>query len=93
MSHGEVESFATPRILGILVHDLADRQPDQSAEKRGPAVKSAFDDNSEPTKALAGFMKGCGVADPSQLDTITTDKGDYLVYRAIKSGLELPSLL
>ncbi len=93
LSHGEVESFATPRRLGILVHDLADRQPDQSVEKRGPAVKSAFDDNSEPTKALAGFMKGCGVADPSQLDTITTDKGDYLVYRAIKSGLELPSLL
>jgi len=93
LSHGEVESFATPRRLGILVHELADRQPDQNVEKRGPAVKSAFDDNSEPTKALAGFMRGCGVTDPSQLDTITTDKGDYLVYRAIKSGLELPSLL
>jgi glycyl-tRNA synthetase beta chain len=38
-------------------------------------------------------MRGCDVADPSQLDTITTNKGDYLVYRAIKSGLDLPSLL
>ena len=93
LSHGQVESFATPRRLGILVHDLADRQPDQNIEKRGPAVKSAFDDDGEPTKALAGFMRGCDVADPSQLDTITTNKGDYLVYRAIKSGLDLPSLL
>ena len=93
LSHGQVESFATPRRLGILVHDLADRQPDQNVEKRGPAVKSAFDDDGEPTKALAGFMRGCDVADPSQLDTITTNKGDYLVYRAIKSGLDLPSLL
>ena len=93
LSHGKVESFATPRRLGILVHDLADRQPDQNVEKRGPAVKSAFDDDGEPTKALAGFMRGCDVADPSQLDTITTNKGDYLVYRAIKSGLDLPSLL
>ena len=93
LSHGRVESFATPRRLGILVHDLADRQPDQNVEKRGPAVKSAFDDDGAPTKALAGFMRGCNVNDPSQLDTITTKKGDYLVYRAIKSGLDLPSLL
>ena len=93
LSHGKVESFATPRRLGILVHDLADRQPDQNVEKRVHAVKSAFDDDGEPTKALAGFMRGCDVADPSQLDTITTNKGDYLVYRAIKSGLDLPSLL
>ena len=45
LSHGQVDSFATPRRLGILVHDLADRQPDQNVEKRGPAVKSAFDDD------------------------------------------------
>lgn len=93
LSHGEVASFATPRRLGILVHDLVDRQPDQEVEKRGPAVKSAFDDDGEPTKALAGFMRGCNVADSSQLDTISTNKGDYLVYRATKSGLDLPSLL
>jgi glycyl-tRNA synthetase beta chain len=93
LSHGQVESFATPRRLGILVHDLVDGQPDQNVEKRGPAVKSAFDDDGEPTKALAGFMRGCDVADPSQLDTITTNKGDYLVYRATKRGLDLTSLL
>ncbi|MDG1232038.1 MAG: glycine--tRNA ligase subunit beta, partial [Pseudomonadales bacterium] len=93
LSHGQVESFATPRRLAILVHDLADRQPDQGIEKRGPAVKSAFDDDGKPTKALAGFMRGCDVTDPSQLDTITTNKGDYLVYRATKSGLDLASLL
>jgi glycyl-tRNA synthetase beta chain len=93
LSHGQVESFATPRRLGILVHDLADRQQDQNVEKRGPAVKSAFDDDGEPTKALAGFMRGCDVSDPSQLDTMTTNKGDYLVYRATESGLDLPSLL
>ncbi len=93
LAHGKIESFATPRRLAILIHDLADRQPDQNVEKRGPAVKSAFEANGEATKALAGFMRGCGVADPSQLDTITTDKGDYLVYRATKRGLELASLL
>jgi len=93
LSHGEVYSFATPRRLAVLVHELADRQPDQSIEKRGPAVKSAFDDDGMPTKALAGFMRGCEIDDPTQLDTITTSKGDYLVYRATKIGLDLPSLL
>ena len=93
LSHGEDESFATPRRLAILVHELADRQPDQNVERRGPAVKSAFNEDGEPTKALAGFMRGCDVVDPSQLDTVTTNKGEYLVYRATKIGLDLPSLL
>ena len=93
LSHGEVYSFATPRRLAILVHELANRQPDQKVEKRGPAVKSAFNDDGTPTKALAGFMKGCQIKDPTQLDTVTTNKGDYLVYRATKKGLDLSSLL
>ena len=93
LSHGEVKSFATPRRLAILVHELADRQPDQDIEKRGPAVKYAFDDDGVPTKALAGFMRGCEVNNLSQLDTVKTSKGDYLVYRSTISGLDLPSLL
>ena len=93
LSHGEVHSFATPRRLAILVHELADQQPDQKVEKRGPAVKSAFDDDGSPTKALAGFMRACGIRDPAKLDTVTTNKGNYLVYRATRSGLELSSLL
>ena len=93
LSHGEVYSFATPRRLAILVHELANRQPDQKIEKRGPAVKSAFNDDGTPTKALAGFMKGCEIKDPTQLDTVTTNKGDYLVYRATKRGLDLSPLL
>ena len=93
LSHGEVNSFATPRRLAILVHELVNRQRDQKVEKRGPAIKSAFDDDGRPTKALAGFMRGCEITDPNQLDTVTTNKGDYLVYRATKSGLDLPSLL
>ena len=93
LSHGEVYSFATPRRLAILVHELADRQPEQKIEKRGPAVKSAYGDDGAPTKAMTGFMKGCEIIDPTQLDTVKTNKGDYVVYRAIKSGLKLPSLL
>jgi glycyl-tRNA synthetase beta chain len=38
-------------------------------------------------------MKGCAVTDPNRLDTISTNKGDYLVYRVKASGLGLPSLL
>ena len=93
LSYGEVYSFATPRRLAIMVNKLADRQPDQKIEKRGPAVKSAFDDDGAPTKALVGFMRGCEISDLSLLNTDTTNKGDYLVYRATKPGLELSSLL
>ena len=93
LSHSEVHGFATPRRLGILVDELADRQPDQKIEKRGPAVKAAFDNDGVATKALVGFMSGCGIKDLTQLETVTTNKGDYLVYRVTKIGLGLPSLL
>ena len=92
LSYRKIESFASPRRLAILVHDLKDQQPTQGIEKKGPSKASAFD-NGEPTKALKGFMKGCNVNDPSQLDLVETKKGSYIVYRTNEPGLYLESLL
>ena len=38
-----VTSYATPRRLAFLVSDLAEQQPDQSIERRGPALQAAYD--------------------------------------------------
>ncbi|HKI73525.1 MAG TPA: glycine--tRNA ligase subunit beta, partial [Pseudomonadales bacterium] len=38
LAHGDVEALATPRRLAVIVRDLADAQPEQSIERRGPAV-------------------------------------------------------
>ena len=82
---GKVESFAAPRRLAVRIRDLADAQPDKSVEKRGPAVKAAFDDAGNPTRALTGFATSLGVT-PDQLDTLETDKGAWVVYRTVEQG-------
>ncbi|WP_417565414.1 glycine--tRNA ligase subunit beta [Marinobacter sp.] len=82
---GKVESFAAPRRLAVRIRNLSDAQPDKSVEKRGPAVKAAFDDAGNPTRALTGFATSLGVT-PDQLDTLETDKGAWVVYRTVEQG-------
>lgn len=82
---GRVEAFAAPRRLAVRIRNLADSQPDKSVEKRGPAVKAAFDDAGNPTRALTGFATSLGVT-PDQLDTLETDKGAWVVYRTVEQG-------
>lgn len=85
IAFGKVEAFAAPRRLAVRIRNLADAQPDKPVEKRGPAVKAAFDDSGNPTRALTGFATSLGVT-PDQLDTLETDKGAWLVYRTIEQG-------
>lgn len=85
IEHGKVEAFAAPRRLAVRILDLADAQPDKPLEKRGPAVKAAFDEAGNPTRALNGFASSLGVT-PDQLDTMETDKGAWVVYRTVEQG-------
>lgn len=92
ISHGKVEAFAAPRRLAVRVRDLAAAQPDKPVERRGPAVKAAFDDAGNPTRALTGFATSQGVT-PEQLDTLETDKGAWVVYRTVEQGKATVELL
>ncbi|WP_286221289.1 glycine--tRNA ligase subunit beta [Marinobacter apostichopi] len=89
---GKVEAFAAPRRLAVRIRNLADAQPDKPVEKRGPAVKAAFDDAGNPTRALTGFATSLGVT-PDQLDTLETDKGAWVVYRTVEQGKPTVDLL
>ncbi len=82
---GALEPFAAPRRLALRVRELADAQPDKPLERRGPAVKAAFDDAGNPTRALEGFASSLGVT-PDQLDTLETEKGAWVVYRSVEKG-------
>lgn len=89
---GEVQFFATPRRLAVLVRDLAIAQPDKEVERRGPALTAAFDGEGNPTPAAKGFAASCGV-DVDQLDSIKTDKGAWLAYRLQQQGRPTAELL
>jgi glycyl-tRNA synthetase beta chain len=87
IKHGEVKTMATPRRLLLYVADVLEKQEDQIMEKLGPAKRVAFDENGNPTKAAIGFAKGQGL-DISEIETITTEKGEYICARKKIAGKE-----
>ena len=92
ISFDSIKAFAAPRRLAIRIEGISDKQPDRSEQKRGPAIKAAFDSDGNPTRAAMGFAKGLGI-DASELITINTDKGDYVGYEQIIQGQATTELL
>ena len=58
----QIQEFATPRRLALLISGLADKQPDVDEEVKGPAKKIALDADGNWTKAAQGFTRGQGVS-------------------------------
>jgi len=78
-SSADYRVFATPRRLAVWVSKVRDQQADRTEERRGPALKAAFDDHNHPTKAALGFARSCGV-NVSQLKFKETDKGSWVIF-------------
>ncbi len=89
---GSHQSFAAPRRLALLIRDLETSQPDKNVERRGPAVKAAFDKEGNPSKAAQGFARSCGI-EFDVLERIETPKGEWLVYRSVEQGKNTAELL
>ena len=49
IEHADVLSFATPRRIAVRIEAVAESQPPQQIERRGPAVQAAFR-GGEPTR-------------------------------------------
>ncbi|MGP5372296.1 glycine--tRNA ligase subunit beta [Psychrobacter alimentarius] len=92
ISFDSIKSFAAPRRLAIQIQGISDKQPDRTEQKRGPAIKAAFDDDGNPTRAAMGFAKGLGI-EASELITINTDKGDYVGFEQTIHGQAITELL
>jgi glycyl-tRNA synthetase beta chain len=88
----EVRSYAAPRRLALLCRDVPLRQPDQTQERRGPALAAAFDEEGNPTRAAQGFAGSCGVG-VEALERLETDKGAWLVHRQVEPGRPAAELI
>jgi glycyl-tRNA synthetase beta chain len=85
LSHGEVQSFATPRRLACLISDLQLQAADRAQELFGPPADRAKDAEGNWSKAASGFARKNNVS-PEQLAIADTEKGPRLVHRSIASG-------
>ncbi|MFT5448358.1 MAG: glycyl-tRNA synthetase beta chain [Gammaproteobacteria bacterium] len=92
LEHGDVQLFATPRRLAVLIADVPDAQADREVERRGPSVSAAFDADGNPTAAAQGFARSCGVP-VEHLEQIETDKGTQLAFRTTEVGEPTAALL
>ena len=92
LSHGEVTAYATPRRLAVLVEDLEASQQDREIERRGPALKAAYDDDGKPTKAAEGFARSVGIP-VEHLEQFKNDQGEWLVFRTTEVGERTTSLV
>lgn len=88
----QASAYASPRRLAVHVPAVAKAQPEQTIERRGPALNAAFDAEGQPSKALLGFAQSCGVG-VEQLEKLETDKGAWFVFRSVKPGQPLAALL
>ena len=90
--HGQVRTMATPRRLLLYVADLSEEQEDEITEKLGPAKRVAFDENGNPTRAALGFARGQKI-DISEIETVTTEKGEYICARKETKGEKTKTIL
>lgn len=84
--------YYTPRRMALLISDLAESQPDQTLERKGPALAAAFDADNQPTPAAMGFARSVG-KNVDELETIKSDKGEWLYCLVEKPGQKLEDLL
>ena len=92
LQYGEVTRFASPRRIALMICDLQADKESQKITRRGPASVAAFDKEGNPTPALSGFAKSCGV-EVSQLSKLSTDKGEWMVYETQVEGKKTTTLL
>ena len=92
LSFSEIQWFATPRRLAVVVTDLAACQADKIVEKRGPAIKVAYDEQGNASRAAQGWAKSNGIS-VEQAERLVTDKGEWLLYKANQSGKTVAELI
>ncbi|MBI5450347.1 MAG: glycine--tRNA ligase subunit beta [Gammaproteobacteria bacterium] len=92
LAYQVMQLYAAPRRLAVLLTGLQTAQADAVEERRGPALTAAFDGAGNPTPAAQGFARSCGIT-VERLDTQTTDKGAWLVYRQARPGKAAAELL
>ncbi|MEK8089938.1 glycine--tRNA ligase subunit beta [Thermithiobacillus plumbiphilus] len=85
ISAGECQRFASPRRIAVLLRHVAGEQATREVIKRGPALERAFDADGKPTPATQGFARSNKV-EVTQLERMTLDKGEFLVYRQVEAG-------
>jgi glycyl-tRNA synthetase beta chain len=87
----EIKNFDTPRRLALMVSGIPAAQADLTEQLTGPSVSVAYKDG-QPAPPAHGFAKKVGV-DVSQLEIVSTPKGDCIAAKVTKKGRSAGEIL
>jgi glycyl-tRNA synthetase beta chain len=88
---GEISSFDTPRRLALMVPGIAAAQDDVVEQLTGPSVNVAYKAG-KPTAAAQAFAKKAAI-DISQLERVSTPKGEYIAAKVTRKGRSAAEIL
>jgi len=91
LAANQIAHFDTPRRLAVLASGIPATQPDVTERMNGPSASVAYKDG-QPTPAAHAFARKAGV-DVSQLEKITTPKGEYLAASVTRKGRSAAEIL
>src|SRR5437763_8325478 len=91
LAGGDLHSFDAPRRLTVMAPGIAPAQADVTEQVIGPSVSTGFKDG-VPTPAAYGFAKKAGI-DVSQLEKVSTPKGECLAAQITKKGRSAAEIL
>ncbi len=91
LSGGEITTLETPRRLAVMAPGIAAAQADIVEQVTGPSVNVAYKDG-QPTPAAHAFARKAGV-DVTQLERISTAKGEYIAAKVTKKGRTAAEIL
>ena len=91
LAASEISNFDTPRRLAVIASGIPTMQPDVTEQVNGPSASIAYKDG-QPTAAAHAFAKKAGV-EVSQLEKVTTPKGEYLSAKVTRKGRTAAEIL
>lgn len=92
LGFSQLHGFVTPRRLAVLVEKLDYQQSKRQTERRGPALRAAYDAEGNPTPALLGFARSCQT-DLANLEKLETEQGSWIIYRFTEAGKTIMDLM
>jgi glycyl-tRNA synthetase len=91
VSHGAVQTFASPRRLAVSIADLAEAKPKVEKLVTGPPADKAMP-GGVPTDAAISFARKKGV-DPERIEVVDGPKGKVVAVRVTEGGERVVDLL
>ena len=94
LTFGEVQTFAAPRRLAVIIKGLDEQTPTKEIVAWGPPVKVAMDADGNPTRAAEAFAKKNGLSLDQLANKVESDgKQDKLCHRATEPGRKAEDLV